>query len=121
MPVSVTALGPDVVEVAPFGALDERSARDLRVALLDRESEEAHGGVVLDLSGVESVDAAGIALLLLARLEIEACGGTFVVVAASSPVRRSLRRAGIEGFVQVVRSREQALSVLQPSLAAAAA
>jgi anti-anti-sigma regulatory factor len=108
MEVRIAMLGSGVVEVAPIGVLDEMTLGQLRPHLLDRSES-----VLLDLSGVERIDAAAIALVMLARIEIEAAGRTFVVQAPKPRIGPTLERAGLPRFVNVANERVEALRALR--------
>ncbi len=112
--VQVIPLAEGAVEIKAHGALDEASVDQLRGRLLD-DVEGMRGRILLNLSRVERIDAAGIALLLLARIEIEASGGSFVVHSRESAVREALRGAGIGRFVSIAEDRVAAMAALAAS------
>jgi anti-anti-sigma regulatory factor len=107
MEVRISMLGSGVVEVAPIGVLNELTLGQLRPHLLDRCES-----VLLDLSGVERIDAAAIALVMLARIEIEAAGRAFVVQAPPR-IGPALERAGLPRFVNVANERIDALRAIR--------
>jgi anti-anti-sigma regulatory factor len=111
----LSSLGPGTVEIALTGTLSEQYLDRLRSVLLDSRRSAAR--VLVDLSKVEAIDAAGVALLMLARIEIEARGGTFVVQAPASSARRIVDR-GLARFATVVRDRTSALAALMAPAAA---
>ena len=111
MEVEVDPLQDGITRVAANGPLTEHGVAELSRRLLDEGSTS--GGVLLDLTGVDSIDSAGIALLILARIELEATGHRFVVEASPS-VRRALQRAGTPRFVNVTVERTSALDALRP-------
>jgi anti-anti-sigma factor len=71
-------------------------------------------GVVLDLTGVEYLDSAGIHMLYRLRERLSNRGQRLaVVVGASSPVHDSLRLGGVKGLVEFVETVEEALAALK--------
>ncbi|HYN66699.1 MAG TPA: STAS domain-containing protein [Ornithinibacter sp.] len=81
--------GGRVVHVA--GRLDASSAPVLRRALLALDQECGRGAtLVIDLSGVESCDAAGLAPLLLARRRAVSRSYGLALGAPSRAVERTL-------------------------------
>lgn len=101
-------LGNGTLEVAPVGTLDETNVGELRPHLLDRGDR-----ILLDLSGVQQIDSAAMALILLARIELEAMGGGLVVQASQPRIALTLKRAGLERFVTVADRRIDALRALR--------
>ena len=67
MDLEIAPLQAGIVRVTATGKLDEWTVSRLRELLLDGSRCDA-AGVLLDLSGVEAIDSAGIALLILARI-----------------------------------------------------
>lgn len=109
--IRVLPLLDGAVEIDLRGELDESNLADVRAHLLDHSAGEPNR-ILLDVSRLDAIDSAGLALLLLARIEIEASGGSFVVQATRPRVRRAFERAHMARFVQVVGSRAEALAVL---------
>ena len=112
--VIVDRLEAGTIEIAASGTLDETTVPELRSQALGR-GDQAPDRLLVDLSGVDHIDAAGLAALMLARIEIEARGGAMVVFSTRARMSRTLKRAGIERFVDVARSRAQALEMLERS------
>lgn len=100
MELEINRLSSGAVELRPLGALDETNLTQLRNELLDHAPTMAER-VLLNLSGVDRVDTAAMALLMLARIEIEARGGAFVVESPRPPVKGTMERAGFTRFVTV--------------------
>ena len=111
MRIRVHKLSPGAVEIAVHGELDESNVDVLRAHLLDHRDDETHR-VLLNLSGLESIDTAGMALLVLARIEIEAHGGTFVIEMAPTGAGRAVKQAKLERFVTIHSERIAALAAL---------
>jgi anti-anti-sigma factor len=118
MRISVHKLSTGAVEIAVAGELDESNSHELRAHLLDLRSEETRR-VLLNLVELESIDTAGMALLVLARIEIEADGGTFVIEMAPTAAGRAVQHAGLGRFVTIHSERIAALAALRgaPELA----
>ncbi len=110
MNVEIKALGSRGVEISPAGKLNSETVRELRPLLLD--SLHPQPQVLLNLSGVESIDAAGMALLMMARVELEASGIRFVVESSNPGLMRTLVAAGMPRFVTIAPRRLDALRAL---------
>ena len=76
--------------VSVSGELDSVSASDLALVLNQRA-----GSLVLDLSGVEFMDSAGVRVLVDAYLRLQRTDDRLSIVAASRPVRRVLDICGL--------------------------
>lgn len=111
MEVEISPLRAGVVRIAATGSLDQWTVSQLRAPLLDTADCDS-AGVLLDLSELETIDPAGIALLMLARIELEATGRRFVVEVRPS-LRRALQRAGVPRFVTFAAERAAALEALE--------
>ena len=81
MEIEIRELGLGRVEIRPAGRLVEETVGHLRADLLDNYQGPA--AVLLNLSRLSEIDAAGMALVLLARVEREAMGGRLVVESAN--------------------------------------
>lgn len=98
------------------GEVDASNAPELGQAITKAMPNEAFGAV-LDLTGVDHVDSAGIHLVFHLRESLRARGqGLRLVVPARSIVRDALRLAGVEGSVHVDETVEQALAQLRASI-----
>ena len=100
----------------------DRRLRELKVqgeldlAVADRLKDglsEAHGsGVLIDMSECTLIDSAGVATVLLARLD----GERIAIHSPSEPVRRILSLTGVTGEGLVFDGREEAArSLLEPA------
>jgi anti-anti-sigma factor len=117
--------GPAVSAVPPFRittrAIDRRLRElkvegelDLAVAdrLKDGLAEATGSGVLIDLSDCTLIDSAGVATVLLARLD----GERIAIHSPSEPVRRILSLTGVTGDGLVFDGREEAVrSLLEPA------
>jgi anti-anti-sigma factor len=81
----------DAVVLAPVGRIDHASAEGFKTALAPHIARCAAGQdqVVLDLSGVDYISSAGLRVLMLARKQAKAQGGT-LAVAGLTPVVKEI-------------------------------
>ena len=85
------------------GRLDVHTATDARLALA--AAVDAGGGeLVLDLAGLEAVDATGLGVLVGAHRRAGRQGRTLVLRDASPPVARALRLTRLDRVLQQRRS-----------------
>ena len=119
MEVHVNTLPRGTVELSPSGALHEGNLDELRALLLDEAPRMAQR-VLLNLAAVDRIDTAAMALLMLARLEIDAHGGAFVVENARATVRETMDGAGLDRHVTLAERRIDALRELRRTSSAAA-
>jgi anti-anti-sigma factor len=111
MRIRVHKLSAGAVEIAVEGELDESNVDVLRAHLLDHRDDETDR-VLLNLAQLESIDTSGMALLVLARMEIEAHGGTLVIEMAPTAACRAVKQAKLERFVTIHCERIAALAAL---------
>ena len=110
MAVEVKELGTRGVEIKPCGALDRKTVGELRPIILD--SVHPLPKVLLNLSEVDSIDEAGIALVMMARVELEASGIRFVVESSNPSLTGLLLAAGLPRFATIAPRRLDALRAL---------
>ncbi|HTW12780.1 MAG TPA: STAS domain-containing protein [Solirubrobacteraceae bacterium] len=84
-----------------FGELDIESAQTLAGVLRERESGDATR-IVVDLSGVEFIDSAGISVLLRARMRAVQRSREFVLSNLSRNVARCFRITGISSSFTII-------------------
>ncbi|MGH8867503.1 MAG: STAS domain-containing protein [Actinomycetes bacterium] len=100
--------GRDLV-VAISGELDLWTAQTVRLTL--RDAVPASGArLVLDLSGVTTCDAAGLAVLVGELRRVPATGGATRLASPSPSVDQVLRATGMGRVVPVLSSVDEALS-----------
>jgi anti-anti-sigma factor len=75
------------------GALDINTVEDVRKVLLTHLKQ--HSSIAIDLSSVESCDAAGAQLLLALEKSAECAGKPFTVLAVSEALARDCANLGI--------------------------
>ncbi len=91
-----------VIVVRVTGEIDLSNASDLREAIIDVTPNDALG-LVLDLTGVDYIDSAGIHLLYRLGDSLRARGQTLrIVIPPNSPASDALRLAGVKRHVDVV-------------------
>jgi len=76
------------------GHLDGRRSAEVREALYAHIDGHPEGDVVLDLSGVDSVDVTTMRLLAAAALKVEREGRRLVLRDCSAPLRRAVAFTG---------------------------
>ncbi len=112
----VTFERQDAILVAHLtGELDMSNAEDIGAAVLEATPNDAMG-VLLDLTGVQYLDSAGIYVVFGMRSRLRARGQNLrLVIPGGSPVDDALRLAGVQRHVEVVGSVGEGLQELQAS------
>ena len=95
-----------VTRVVPGGEIDLHNADMLREALLRQLGPLKP--VVLDMSGVSSIDSPGLRVLLEADAAARARGGSLVISSTVPLVERVLKMAGLWDHLPIVRGRSAA-------------
>jgi anti-anti-sigma factor len=94
------------------GEIDLSNAEEIGTALVDSSPRNARA-MVLDLSGVEYLDSAGIQLIYRLRENLRARGVGFrLVIPTSSPSSDALRLAGISSHIPTLQTIADALGDL---------
>ena len=102
----------DAVVARLIGEIDISNAGELRTAVTDATPNDALG-VVLDLTGVDYIDSAGIQLLYRLRESLRVRGQALrLVIPRDSRVAHTLQLAGIERTVDVVEAVDEGLEAL---------
>jgi anti-anti-sigma factor len=102
----------DAMEISATGSLVERTVTGFRNAVFGG-SDASPDRVLVDLSCLRDIDDAGLAVLLLARIELEARGGALAIFSNGSGVGRALERARLGRFVDIAKTRTDALRLLR--------
>ena len=89
--------------VALTGRLDVRSAADVRLLLVDALQSGA-GDLVLDVAGLEAVDATGLGVLVGAHRRAGRSGRVLVLRDVTSPVARLLVLTRLDRVLRTVRT-----------------
>lgn len=82
------------------GAIDLHVSPDVRAALREIVDEKPKR-LVVDLSRVPYVDSSGLAVLIGAKQELEAQGGTLVLAGAQQAVRTILESARLDQYFKL--------------------
>lgn len=91
------------------GEIDMSNAEDVGATVIGATPSEAQG-VILDLSGLDYLDSAGIYVIYGMRGSLQARGQSLIlVIPPASPVHDSLRLAGAERPGEVAEAVEEAL------------
>ena len=89
------------------GAIDLHVSPEVRAALREMIDEKPKR-LVVDMSQVPYVDSSGLAVLIGAKQEIEAGGGTFVLAAPQQAVRTILHSARLDQYFKLAPDVEAA-------------
>ena len=111
----------DTLVLAPAGRIDHASAESLKDALASYLGRCAAGQdqLVLDLSGVEYISSAGLRVLMLARKQAKAQGGTLVVAGLQPIVREIFEISRFTVVFDIFPSARDALARVSPIALAA--
>ena len=91
----------DVLLLSLYGELDRRTTR-----FIDREVTRAEGSlarqIVIDLSGLDIIDAAGLEVLARAHARSQANGGRVGLLRGSSQIERTIAMSGVADVLPFV-------------------
>lgn len=105
-------LVPSAVIAHVTGELDMSNAEDVGATVIGATPNEAEA-VILDLTGVDYLDSAGIYVIHGMRASLQARGQVLIlVIPPTSPVHDSLRLAGAERPGEIADAVEDALKML---------
>lgn len=91
------------------GEVDLSNAERIREVLVETTENHIHS-LVVDLSGLDYLDSAGIQLIYTLRESLRGRGQVLrLVIPSDSPVRHTLHLAGVEASVEMLESVEEAL------------
>jgi anti-sigma B factor antagonist len=95
------------------GEIDMSNVEEMGVMVIGVTSNEA-SGVVLDLSGVEYLDSAGIYVIYGMRASLQARGQSLIlVIPPASPVHDTLRLSGVEHPGEIAETVDEALRTIE--------
>jgi len=95
--------------VTAVGEFDMANSGELRGHLQDAMSQGT-GRVVLDLSLVTFLDCSSLGVLVEAREQLAACGGTLTLVGAPAPIEMIFQLTGLSGAFALRRSLRDVLA-----------
>jgi len=105
-------LAPTALIAHVTGEVDMSNAEEVGATVIGATPNEAQG-VILDLTGVDYLDSAGIYVIYGMRASLQARGQVLIlVIPPTSPVEDSLRLAGAERPGEVAEGVEEALRML---------
>jgi anti-anti-sigma factor len=106
---------PGAVVARLIGEIDLSNAEELGATVIGSTPNDARG-VVLDLSGVEYLDSAGIYVIHGMRASLQARGKSLLlVIPAESPLHDALRLSGAERPGELADHVDAALRALEAS------
>lgn len=103
--------GQRAVVVQVVGEVDVYTAPRLKDKLLQVERDDVHQ-VVVDLSQVGFIDSVGLGVLIGALRRARAGGGTLVLAAPNTRIRRILDITGLSSAFIVVQSVQEGMDAL---------
>jgi len=103
---------PDVVVVALAGKLALGRESQRLESLVDEWSAVGRLRVVLDLSGVDYIDSAGVGMVALAAGKLKESGGKLVMAAPEGRVRQIMRMTQMDAIIGLYPTAEEALRAL---------
>ena len=111
----------DTVVLAPTGRIDHGRSEDFKSALRPHLEHCAAGQdqLVLDLSGVDYISSAGLRVLMLARKQAKAQGGTLVVAGLGSVVKEIFEISRFTVVFDIFATVHEALGRISPAALAA--
>src|SRR5262245_23630474 len=111
----------DTVVLRPVGRINHVSSDGFRNALEPFVTRCTEGGdrIVLDLSCLEYISSAGLRVLMLARKQTKAQGGTFVVAGLGPMVKEIFEISRFTVVFDVFPSVRDALARISPAALAA--
>jgi anti-sigma B factor antagonist len=95
--------------VATPEEIDTKNAAELRAALLEA-SAQGRGRFVVDMSGTQFCDSAGLHVLVRAHKQSQAEGGELLLVVPAITVLRVLTITGVDRLIPNFSSLEEALA-----------
>ena len=94
---------------SPEGAIDLHVSPEIRTSLRELIGDKPKR-LVIDMSKVPYVDSSGLAVLIGAKQELEAEGGTFMLAGAQETVRTILESARLDQYFRLFPDVDAALT-----------
>ena len=107
----------DTMVLAPVGRIDHGRSEDFKSALRPHLERCAAGQdqLVLDLSGVNYISSAGLRVLMLARKQAKAQGGTLVLAGLGPVVKEIFEISRFTVVFDIFASVREALGRISPA------
>jgi anti-anti-sigma factor len=107
----------DVVVLSPVGRIDHATAEEFETALAPHLARCATGQnhLVLDLSGVDYINSAGLRVLMLAAKRAKAQGGFLAVAAVQPLVHEVLEISKFTLVLRVMPTVREAVAAASPA------
>jgi anti-anti-sigma factor len=107
----------DVVVLSPVGRIDHATAEEFETALAPHLARCATGQnhLVLDLSGVDYINSAGLRVLMLAAKRAKAQGGFLAVAAVQPLVQEVLEISKFTLVLRVMPTVREAVAAASPA------
>lgn len=98
--------GSDWVSLAVSGEIDlatvDQLEKDLKACL-----DTGSGNLVVDLTGADFMDSAGLRCLVMADRSYRESGRQFALVVTNGPISRLIELSGVEATIDIVSSHEE--------------
>ena len=101
-----------ILEVFLKGEIGLRNCGDFEKALLE-QFEEPPKGFLMDMSGIEYMDSAGLGKLVVLSIKASRRKVGLAFFAVSSRVQRLLQSAHLNDLLMILRTRDEALDYLK--------
>lgn len=99
----------DITTVSVKGSVDALTAAEL-TKTINRQFEDKHVNLVIDLTGLEFMSSAGLRSLLGAVKESRSQGGDLRIVSTNPGIDKVLKMSGFHNIAKVFTSRADALA-----------
>lgn len=99
----------ETIVVSASGGIDLITATQLWAYVMDK-FEQGHSRIVLDLSGVGSMDCSGVSALVTISKRVTADRGSLRLVAPGPPAQRVLRATRMDEHLCIYDSRDDAIA-----------
>ena len=107
MKIEVLAEDDGLSHVALEGRLDVRGLHDVDVAFYTATAGRGHPAIV-DLSKVEFIASLGMGMLISCAQSLQRKGTDMVLLSPQGMVEETLRTAGVDAVMAIVRSMDEA-------------
>ena len=99
----------DINTVAPVGHIDSETAKDFEDGV-GRILDGGATNLMIDFSGVEYINSAGLRVLLMAAKRLQSGSGKFVLAALNEKVMSILEVSGFDRILEIHSTTDAALS-----------